>query len=87
MRLQNSDFVDVMQAFSGKSHEIRGTSAFYLIIAKLQASKSKTSWNFIMKNLIILDKAVENRYFTKEIAELELPELEEYLKKKSNIRG
>jgi len=78
------DLQNVMTAFSGKSYEIRGTSAFYLIIAKLQASKSKTAWNFIMKHLVILDKAVENRYFTKEIAELELPELEEYLKKKNS---
>ncbi len=38
----------------------------------MDTSDSKEKWNYIAKNLIILDRAVEERYYLKEIYALDI---------------
>ena len=67
-----------MKTLSGADPEMKGSTAISTIIGKLKVSQSRKYWNYIMKNLVILDRAIEEGYFVEELAILEIAEVEEY---------
>ena len=74
-----------MQTLGGKDPETRPQVGFSLLVAKLQSSDSLTKWNYIIKNLIILDRCVEEKYFLFDIADLDLKHIKNY--KDEDIRN
>lgn len=52
--------------------------AFNVITAKLETSKSLKYWNYVVKNLVVLDRAIDENLFVKDIAKLNLPSIEKY---------
>lgn len=68
----------ILSKFTNKDPEFKGFAAFYTILAKIRASKSRNYWSYIIKNLAILDRVVNEKHFGKEVSELETPEIEEY---------
>lgn len=46
--------------------------------SKLETSDSLNKWNYIVKNLVILDHCVDNRYYLTDIANLKLKKIENY---------
>ena len=68
----------VICTLSGKDQETKASFAFGVIIAKLETSHSKIYWNYMVKNLIILDRAVEERLFLNDIAKLKIQEVENF---------
>lgn len=67
-----------MQALAGRDEETRSEVAFRTIVVKMQYSDSLKKWNYVIKNLIILDRCVEERYFLQDISELDLPHIKKY---------
>ena len=65
----------------GFDSETRPNIGFYTLKAKLESSHSLKKWTYIIKNLIILDRCLEERYFLKDIAELHLRNIENYSEK------
>lgn len=63
---------------AGKDNETRPEVAFRTLIVKLQYSESLKKWNYIVKNLIILDRMVEEKYFLNDISELDFDHLKNY---------
>ena len=51
-------------------------------MAKLEASDGRKKWNYIIKNLIIFDRCVEEKRFLSEIASLNVLSIENYIEKK-----
>ena len=52
----------------GNDKEISAEAAFQTIIKKIQSSDSKNKWNYLVKNLLIIDRLIDERCFLKEIA-------------------
>lgn len=63
---------------AGKDEETRSEIGFRTLLVKMQYSDSLKKWNYIVKNLIILDRSVEERYFLNDISELDLPHIKNY---------
>jgi len=74
-----------MEAFSGASQEVRAHIAFTTIITKIQNSDSRIYWNYLIKNLIVLDYSVEYMYFLQDIKEMYLPNVESFVDKDQSI--
>ena len=43
----------------GRDSETRPEIAFYTIIAKLEASGNRVKWKYVLKNIMILERVVE----------------------------
>lgn len=74
----NKPCLDLLAVLSGKDPETKPSLAFSVITAKLEASKSRKYWNYIVKNLVVLDRAIDENLFVKDIAKLTLPSIETY---------
>ena len=76
-----------MKTLKGKDHETKANIAYNLIIAKIQSSDSRGKWNYLVKNMIILDRMIEQKIFVHQVSELELDNVENFkdLKSKNNI--
>ena len=72
-----------MKTLKGTDHETKANVAYNLIIAKIQSSDSRGKWNYLMKNLIILDRMIEQRVFVHQLSELELDNVENFKDPKS----
>jgi len=68
----------MMETFDGKDDETRAQIGYATIIRKINSSDSNTSWVYLLKNLMILDCALERRCFIEELCELELPILNDF---------
>lgn len=55
-----------------------GSIAYNTIIIKLERSDSRFKWNYLIKNLIILDRATEEEIFIYDISNLDLEFLSTY---------
>jgi len=75
---KEQDIQTLLQALSGKDCETKAISGFNTILSKLKTSQSRKYWNFVVKNLVLFDRLVEERCLLKEIFELNLPEIENY---------
>ena len=56
--------------FSGKDPETRDEIGLATIVRKFHDSDSNNSWVYLLKNLVILDSALEQGFFVEELAEL-----------------
>ena len=66
--------------------ETEPQSGINMLIGKLQASTSTACWNYVLKNLIVMDRVVEARLFLDEIAHLRIPYLDHYRLKDETLR-
>ncbi|CAK89839.1 unnamed protein product (macronuclear) [Paramecium tetraurelia] len=76
-----SDIEAIMLTLSGKDPETRPQVGFTTILAKLESSQSKIYWNYIIKNLIILDRCIEYRFFVSDIADMNINYVENYVER------
>lgn len=76
--LKSQILLEILTTLAGKDEETRSEIAFLLIMAKLETSESLKKWNYIVKNLIILDRCVEEKYYLNDISSLNLPHIEFY---------
>ena len=58
-----------MNALSGSDNETVAQVAFSTIVAKIENSDSRKYWNYVLKNLILLDRSIEASLFVKDISE------------------
>ena len=65
-------------ALHGKDKDTRAEIAFTTITAKMQSSMSSKSWNYIVKNLVILNMCVDERVFLLDICNLNLKNVVKY---------
>lgn len=72
----------MMTTLRGEDHETPAGLAFTTLMAKLEASDGRKKWNYLLKNLIIFDHCLEERCFIREIAELKIDSVEEFVEKK-----
>ena len=75
---QQIHLIGILSAFNGTDPETKPADAFKTIINKLKTSDSRTKWNYIIKNLIILDRAIEEGLFVVDISELSIPDIEKF---------
>ncbi len=68
----------ILKTLSGDDKETKALSGFQTIINKLQTSDSRKHWNYLMKNLVLLDRTVEEGLFVEEIAQLNISDIEDY---------
>lgn len=68
----------MMETFNGSDPETRAEIGLAIIVRKLNDSDSNSSWVYLLKNLIILDSALESGFFVEELAELDLPTIYEF---------
>ncbi|KAL4496040.1 hypothetical protein ABPG72_015462 [Tetrahymena utriculariae] len=73
-----SDIQQILQTLAGNDPETRPDVAFQLIQSKMQYSESKNQWNYLVKNLIILDRCVEDRSFVNDIATIHILHVENF---------
>ena len=66
----------------GEDPETPANLAFTTLMAKLEASDGRKKWNYIVKNLIIFDRCVDERKFLTEIAEFHIISIESFTEKK-----
>lgn len=52
------------------------------LMAKLEASDGRKKWNYIIKNLIIFDRCVEEKKFLNEISKMSILSIENFVEKK-----
>jgi len=71
-------FSEVLQTLSGRDPETRPDVAFSLLQSKMQYSESKNIWNYLVKNLVLLDRCAEDRSFVSDIATLHILHVENY---------
>ncbi|CAD8093828.1 unnamed protein product [Paramecium sonneborni] len=76
-----TDIEAIMLTLSGKDPETRPQVGFTTILAKLESSQSKIYWNYIIKNLIILDRCIEYRFFVSDIVNMNINYVENYVEK------
>lgn len=62
----------ISEILHGKDKETRAEVAFATITAKISSSISARKWNYIVKNLIILNMCVNERIFLIDICNLGL---------------
>lgn len=62
----------ILSCLADNDPETRPSMAFSTIIAKLQTSDSRHEWNYILKNLVLLDRCVEEGLFLYDVVELDL---------------
>ena len=55
-------------------------------MAKLETSESRGKWNYLIKNLILIDRMLEERYFVREISEIEIDYVENFTDPTSKIK-
>ena len=67
-----------MQTLADKDKETRASVAIQTFLAKLEASESRKFWNYMVKNLVILDRAIDERLCLDEISKMNLPGVEGY---------
>lgn len=66
---------DLVETFRGRDSETKPEIAFYTIVAKIEASGNRTKWKYILKNLMILDRLLDERLFIDKIDSIELNEV------------
>ncbi|CAD8083941.1 unnamed protein product [Paramecium primaurelia] len=74
-----SDIQAILLTLSGKDPDTSQQIGITTIFTKLESSESKIYWNYIIKNLIILDRCVENRFLVTEIANMNITYVENYV--------
>jgi len=74
-------FLALLKTLSGKDNETKASYGFQTLVNKLRTSDSRKYWNYLMKNLVILDRAIEDGLFCKEVSQLEIPGVEDYTSK------
>jgi len=74
-----------METFRGKDNETKAEIAFYTIVAKIEASGNRTKWKYILKNLMILDRLVEEGLFVDKINSIELNDMGKQIELKSEV--
>ena len=67
-----------MNTLAGHDEETRSEVGFRTLVVKMQYSDSLRKWNYIVKNLIILDRCVEDKYFLQDISELDFAHIKNY---------
>ena len=67
-----------MQTLAGHDAETRSEVGFRTILVKMQYSDSLKKWNYIVKNLIILDRCTDEKYFLNDISELDFAHIKNY---------
>ncbi|CAD8080647.1 unnamed protein product [Paramecium primaurelia] len=82
-----SDIEAIMLTLSGKDPETRPQVGFTTILAKLEQSQSKIYWNYIIKNLIILDRCIEYRFFVSDIADMNVNYVENYVERDQKYKS
>lgn len=80
------DLQTILKSLSGNDTETKPSTAFQTLVNKLKTSDSRKYWNYLMKNLVILDRAVDEGHFVGEIAYLEIPGVEEYQQKQQRYK-
>lgn len=55
----------ILKSLKGKDPETKAELAFSTITMKLEGSESRKLWYYLIKNLIILDRCVEDKTFLK----------------------
>ena len=68
----------LINTFRGLDTETRPQQAFNTIVLKILHSESRNMWNYMIKNLIMLDRCVEEKLFLWEIADLQLDTVESF---------
>jgi len=67
-----------LQTLAGHDVETRSEVGFRTILVKMQYSDSLKKWNYVIKNLIILDRCIDEKYFLNDISELDFPHIKNY---------
>lgn len=70
--------LEIMDTFDGKDEQTRAQIGYATIIRKINSSDSNTSWVYLLKNLMILDCALERKLFVEELSEQELPVIAQF---------
>jgi len=68
----------ILQTLGGKDKETRSEIGFLTLMTKIECSDSLRKWNYVVKNLIILDRCVEEKYYLNDIGHLDLPHISSY---------
>lgn len=69
----------LLLTLSGKDPETRPQIGFTTIVGKMEQSQSKSYWNYIIKNLIILDRCLDCQFFVQDIANLEINHVQNFM--------
>jgi len=80
------DLQIILKSLSGNDTETKPSTAFQTLVSKLKTSDSRKYWNYLMKNLVILDRTIDEGHFAGEIAYLEIPGVEEYQQKQQRYK-
>jgi len=80
------DLTSVLKTLAGEDKETKPNIAFNVIIAKLQSSDSRGYWNYLVKNLVILDRMLDDKRFVHDVSELELDYVENFKDSKTKMR-
>jgi len=68
----------MINTLRGLDTETRPQQAFNTIVLKILHSESRNMWNYMIKNLIMLDRCVEEKLFLWEIADLQLDTVDSF---------
>jgi len=63
---------------AGNNAQTSAMFAFKVLVSKLETSESRKYWNYVIKNLIILDRAIDEGLFVSEISEIRNIDIENY---------
>ncbi|KRX00129.1 hypothetical protein PPERSA_10628 [Pseudocohnilembus persalinus] len=80
------DLQVILNTLNGRDMETRAQVGFATLVTKLETSESKEKWNYLLKNLIILDRCVESRFFLMDIQQLFLPSVDHFQSNDNNVR-
>lgn len=67
-----------MDTLAGNNAQTSAMFAFKVLVSKLETSESRKYWNYVIKNLVILDRAIDEGLFVKEISEIRNLDIENY---------
>ncbi|KAM3131010.1 hypothetical protein pb186bvf_016928 [Paramecium bursaria] len=73
-----NDLQAILLTLSGKDPETRPQIGYSTITSKLENSASKMSWIYLVKNLILLDRCCECRFFVQDISQLNIPHIQTF---------
>lgn len=76
--IKKAKILGILQTLAGRDEETRSEVGFRTILVKMQYSDSLKKWNYIVKNLIILDRCIEDKFFLQDISELDFPHIKGY---------
>lgn len=71
----------LLNTLTGNDTETRASAGFSIICAKMQAGDSRNKWNYILKNLIVLDRTAEEGVFLRDIRDLKMEYIDNFTDK------